>query len=65
MHTQPIPESAGTFREPDACKFNCRFCDGVKTVTCKTWESSCGGYEDDKYTCAKCGKSWWVDGADS
>lgn len=29
------------------------------------WESSCGGYEDYKYQCKSCKKTWWVDGIDS
>ena len=29
------------------------------------FESSCGGYEDYRYTCTICGAIHWVDGIDS
>lgn len=44
--------------------YPCRHCDSKK-VQCQVWESSCGGYEDYKYSCPDCGKRWWVDGIDS
>lgn len=42
----------------------CRKCEGGR-VRVKTIESSCGAYDDDRYTCEDCGHFWWVDGADS
>jgi hypothetical protein len=45
-----------------------RYCSKCKVVTMhreRKWESSCGGYEDYKYTCTVCGTSHWVDGCDS
>lgn len=29
------------------------------------WESSCGGWEDIRYSCDGCGRVWWVEGIDS
>ena len=33
-------------------------------VQVRTWESSCGGYEDYQYRCES-GHTWWIDGIDS
>jgi DNA-directed RNA polymerase subunit M/transcription elongation factor TFIIS len=64
MHTGPMKDSEGTFQTPQATNCKCRKCkDGP--VVYETWESSCGGYEDYKYTCKACGYTWWVDGIDS
>ena len=54
----------GTFAKPEEKLYTCRSC-GKAAATCRTWESSCGGYEDYKYTCTACGHEWWVDGIDS
>lgn len=65
MHTQPMQEHDGVFssqEEKPICK--CPRC-GKFSVYCKTWESSCGGYIDDKFICRECGYKWWVDGIDS
>jgi hypothetical protein len=59
-----MADSDGTFQEPKDAGVNCRECKGGP-VTYETWESSCGGYEDYKYTCGECGATWWVDGIDS
>ena len=64
MHTQPMSESAGTLNASKPAQCGCRKC-GKKEVTYQVWESSCGGYEDFKYTCGACGHVWWVDGIDS
>jgi hypothetical protein len=64
MHTKPMEESEGAFTRVESRKWTCRHC-LCKNVTCKVWESSCGGYEDYKYTCPDCGYVWWVDGIDS
>ena len=64
MHTQPMPESAGTLRERKPTICPCRKC-AKKEVTFQIWDSSCGGYEDVKLTCGACGYVWWVDGPDS
>lgn len=42
----------------------CRKCESAEVVM-RTWESSCGGWEDYHYRCLACGYSWWVDGIDS
>lgn len=35
-------------------------------VRYRTWESSCGGYEDHQYRCAGDPQhTWWIDGIDS
>ncbi len=64
MHTKPMAESEGRLHLPGAVKHLCSKC-GKLEVTCQTWESSCGGYEDYKYTCGACGHVRWVDGIDS
>jgi hypothetical protein len=65
MHTQPMADSDGTFGdEKPATGVRCRKCDG-RNITVRTWESSCGGYEDEKYSCGDCGHYWWVEGPDS
>jgi hypothetical protein len=65
MHTKPMLDSAGAFREVEF-RLPCRKC-GRKTVTCKAWDSSCGGYIDYKYKCQAeaCGYTWWIDGSDA
>ena len=64
MHTKPMAESDGKFKDDRIfVKGSCPKCGG--SIYCKTWESSCGGYEDDKFTCSVCGYYWWVDGSDS
>ena len=66
MHTEPMPESAGTFSKPEEQLYRCYGC-GKETAQCKAWDSSCGGYTDYKYTCTDpaCGKVHWEEGADS
>lgn len=64
MHTKPMADSEGVFNATDVLKSKCGKCGQVE-VTCQTWESSCGGYEDYKYTCGACGHVRWVDGIDS
>ena len=63
MHTQPMPDSAGDFSKDEPTDHKCKHCGGE--VRCSKWESSCGGYEDYRYKCIKCGHGWWVDGIDS
>lgn len=64
MHTGPMDEHEGKLSTPEAKKYVCQKC-GKTEMTCRTWESSCGGYEDYKYTCGACGHVRWVDGIDS
>ena len=63
-HINPIPEHQGTLSAAAEKRYACRKCSKAE-ATCQTWESSCGGYEDFKYTCAACGHVWWIDGIDS
>jgi len=64
MHTAPMKDSDGQFSEWTKADCACRFCNGTE-VCYAAWESSCGGYEDYKFGCAECGKTWWVDGPDA
>lgn len=64
MHTQPMADSDGTFNKKIPCHGKCKKC-GDNNLSYQVWESSCGGYEDFKYTCDSCGYYWWVDGIDS
>lgn len=64
-HMKPMAESEGTFEaEKRQSDRKCDKCHSSK-VTYRVWESSCGGYEDYKYTCGECGHWWWIDGIDS
>lgn len=65
-HMRQMAESEGEFTKTDPNLEKCPKC-GAMTLECKTWESSCGGYEDCKYTCTApgCGYVRWVDGIDS
>jgi RecJ-like exonuclease len=66
MHTKPMSESEGTFdKDWQATTLPCRGCGKEGHVYVRTWESDCGGYEDDKYQCRACGKVWWIDGPDA
>jgi DNA-directed RNA polymerase subunit M/transcription elongation factor TFIIS len=63
-HFAPMKESEGTFEKGVfPSEKACPSC-GEKKCTYQVWESSCGGYEDYKYSC-RCGYEWWVDGIDS
>lgn len=44
--------------------FKCPHC-GSDAVEYYVWESSCGGYEDYRYRCPGCDKTWWCEGADA
>ncbi len=50
--------------EPLQCNRPCPRCRSRKCVY-EIKESSCGGYDDEKYRCKKCDYVWWVDGIDS
>lgn len=66
MDTKPMSESEGDFkggfRKVPGLK--CRKCN-TEAVFSRTWESDCGGYEDEKYQCRACGHVWWVEGPDA
>jgi RecJ-like exonuclease len=71
MHSEPMRESAGVFRDDwqpaikDGQPWPCPKCRVAGQVTFKVWDSNCGGYEDIKYRCEACGKTWWVESSDS
>ena len=66
MHIENMHEEEGTFtkKEWEEIPGTCRKC-GQRKLVCRVWESSCGGYEDNKIKCSNCGHIWWVDGIDS
>lgn len=66
MHTEPMPESAGTLTPTNDGHHHCYGC-GKSTAKCESWNSSCGGYTDYKYTCTDpaCGKVRWEEGSDA
>ena len=43
----------------------CTHCEDEKLFDVRVWESSCGGFEDYKYTCPTCKHGFWIDGPDS
>lgn len=65
MHTKAMSETEGTFQEQRPSKRKCPKCESAMTY--QVWESSCGGYEDLKFTCTNksCGHTLWIDGIDS
>lgn len=68
MHTKPMSESQGTFdaewRKATGYHEECQRCHD-KNVWWRSWESSCGGYEDHQYKCRHCGHTYWVEGPDA
>ena len=44
--------------------FKCRKC-GSTDIWYRTWESSCGGYDDLNYHCRGCGREWWIESSDA
>jgi DNA-directed RNA polymerase subunit M/transcription elongation factor TFIIS len=67
MHTGPVPGEYTNAWKPTKVenpKFVCRKC-GSDDVWYRKWESSCGGYDDTKYECRACERTWWVEGADA
>ena len=67
IEAKKYADSEGTFTAVLATEVPhyCFPCDKNTPHTCQVWESSCGGYEDYKYTCNVCGAIHWVDGCDS
>lgn len=63
-HTRVMTEHEGDLGDERECDRPCPACKKTEVVY-QIWESSCGGYEDVKYTCVGCGNFWWVDGPDS
>jgi len=50
--------------KPEAPDYKCRKC-GSDNIWYRTWESSCGGYEDTHYRCRGCDRRWWFESADA
>lgn len=46
-------------------EYGCPKCREKGCVEYRCWESDCGGYDDYKHRCTKCGNTWWVDGPDA
>lgn len=44
--------------------FKCRVC-GSNDIWYRNWESSCSGYDDKKYECRGCKRTWWVESGDA
>jgi hypothetical protein len=65
MHTKPMSETEGEFDPPSPKLYDCSYCGGKNCVQITVWNSSCGGYEDEKAECQKCGKVRWYEGADA
>jgi hypothetical protein len=68
-HMRQMHVSEGEFQDWEravgyqrACRN--RHC-GEADVWCCRWDSNDGAYEDYRYECRGCGKTWWVDGIDS
>lgn len=61
----PMKESDGTFSAAGTAERSCARCRRDTVHDSEKWESSCGGYEDYKYTCLRCGAVHWVEGIDS
>lgn len=62
----PTAESEGRF-ESDwvRAEWPCRHCGSEDGHFRESWESGCGGYEDEKHECVVCDKEWWVEGPDA
>ena len=65
MHTGPMKDSDGTFSAERVCTRPCAHCRKQTDHKGLTWDSSCGGYTDYKFTCLTCGAVHWVEGSDS
>lgn len=65
MHSNPISDDHGVFKNCTLTDRKCPKCSS--SMVSKTWESSCGGYEDEKYLCTnlECKYVYWIDGIDS
>jgi ssDNA-binding Zn-finger/Zn-ribbon topoisomerase 1 len=64
VEARQYSESEGTLsKDAEEMADPCPKCGGP--VEMRFWESSCGGYEDEKHTCRSCGFVRWVDGPDS
>jgi hypothetical protein len=68
MHLGSIDESQGKFSndwEFLPVPVPCRHCGVSGQVVYRNWESDCSSYDDAKFHCRACEKTWWVEGIDS
>lgn len=66
-HTGPMSDSEGDFgvwKPIVMADFKCRKCSG-HNINYRSWDSSCGGYEDQQFKCLDCNHTWWVEGPDA
>lgn len=57
--------NAGEGNQTGASKLPiCGKCKSIE-ITVEEEESSCGGFDDTKYTCRSCGNVVWIEGADA
>lgn len=63
-HMKQMSEFEGVFNEQQTVQRKCRKCSS-NTAILEVWESSCGGYENYKYTCQECKSITWIDVIDS
>ncbi len=63
MHTREMADHEGTFGDDKPSPHKCQRCGCAMTY--RVWESSCGGYEDEKHACTGCLFYFWIDGPDS
>lgn len=62
--TRTFSDSDGSFAAPEETGIRCPKC-SYRSVTVKEWESSDGGYSDERFECSHCHHVWWVDGPDA
>jgi hypothetical protein len=48
----------------EGSSYICRKCRSLD-VWYRIFESSCGGFADEKYICRTCKAEWWIDGVDA
>lgn len=64
MHTREVNDATdGTFHVSEPAASPCTKCGGL--VMIHVWESSCGGFEDEKHKCMRCGHYVWIESIDS
>lgn len=54
-----IAQAQGIFTsDKEKSEVKCPKC-GLNDIWYRTWESSCGRYEDYRFDCGSCGIIWW------
>lgn len=64
-HMKTMSEHEGEFSPGTFTVRRCSECRENTRHEVKVWESSCGGYEDEKFICQICKHVFWIDGIDS